>query len=312
MKLGLHVAATTWDGGPRQLGAKLAEIAQAAEEAGFDLISVPDHVWQHPMMGGAEQNEIEAYTSLAYVAAHTRRVRLLSLATAVPYRSAGLLAKIVTTLDVLSGGRAMLAIGAGDYPEEAEGLGLPFPPLTDRFDLLEDTVRVCLEMWSGKSGSGRSFDGKHVRIGRALNLPQSLSRPHPPILIAGSGERRTLPLVAKYADACNIRPGPEIPRQLELLRRLCAEASRDYDAIEKTAPFLFDVGPDGSKVDELLGRLRWLAEMGIETVFGWVVGVDRITPLEIMAREVIPAAAAMLPRTPVLEAERATEREARR
>ena len=307
MKLGLHIVATSWEGGPPKLGAKLAEIAHAAEDAGFDLISVADHVWQHPMMGGAEQSEIEAYTSLAYVAARTRRVRLLSLATAASYRPAGLLAKIVTTLDVLSGGRAMLGIGAGDYPEEAAGLGLPFPALSDRFDILEETVQVCLEMWSGETGSGRSFEGKHMRIGRALNLPQSVSRPHPPILIAGSGERRTLPLVAKYADACNLRPSPEIPRQLELLRRLCADAGRDYDAIEKTAPFLFDPGPDGSKVNELLGRLRWLADMGIETVFGWVVGVDRIAPIELMGREVIPAAAEMLPRTRPLEAGRIAE-----
>jgi len=306
VKLGLHIVETSWEGGPRQLGAKLVEIAQAAEEAGFDLISLADHVWQHPLMGGVEQNEIEAYTSLGFIAAHTRRVRLLSLATAAPYRRAGLLAKIVTTLDVLSGGRTMLGIGAADYPEEAEGLGLPFPSTTERFELLEETVQVCLEMWSGEKGSGRSFEGKHVRIGRALNLPQSLSRPHPPILIAGSGERRTLPLVASYADACNIRPSPEIPRQLELLRRLCADAGRDYDAIEKTAPFLFDLGPDGSKVDELLGRLRWLADMGIETVFGWVVGVDRIAPIEIMGREVIPAAAEMRPATRTPEVRRKT------
>jgi alkanesulfonate monooxygenase SsuD/methylene tetrahydromethanopterin reductase-like flavin-dependent oxidoreductase (luciferase family) len=126
---------------------------------------------------------------------------------------------------------------------------------------------------------------------RPLNVPQSLSRPHPPILVAGSGERRTLPLVAKYADACNIRPSPEIPRQLELLRRLCDDAGRDYGAIEKTAPFGFDVGQNGSKVGELLGQLRWLAGMGIETVLGWVVGMDQITPIEVMGREVIPAAA---------------------
>ena len=294
MKLGLHIVATTWEGGPPRLGAKLTEIVEAAEEAGFDLISVVDHVWQHPLMGGVERSEIEAYTSLGFIAAHTRRVRLLSLATAVPYRAAGLLAKIVTTLDVLSGGRAVLAIGAGDYPEEARGLGLPFPSMAERFDLLEETVQVCLRMWSGEMGDQQPFTGKHVRIGRALNLPQSLSRPHPPILIAGSGERRTLPLVARYADACNIRPTPEIPRQLDLLRRLCAEAGRDYDAIEKTAPYLFDVGADGSKVAELLGRLRWLSDMGIETVFGWVVGVDQIKPIEIMGREVIPAAAELV------------------
>lgn len=146
-------------------------------------------------------------------------------------------------------------------------------------------------MWESEKGDDQPFNGKHVRMGRPLNVPQSLSRPHPPILIAGSGEKRTLPLVAKYADACSIRPGPEIPRQLELLTRLCDEAGRDYAAIEKTAPFAFDVGDDGSKVGELLGRLQWLAGMGIQTVFGWVVGIDRIRPLEVIGRDVIPAAA---------------------
>src|SRR5206468_10281476 len=162
-------------------------------------------------------------------------------------------------------------------------------------EIVEETVQACLRMWDGEHGDERPFVGEHVRLGRALNMPQSLSRPHPPILIAGSGEKRTLPLVARYADACNIRPSPEIPRQLDLLRRLCDEAGRDYDAIEKTAPFAFDVGEDGSKVDELIGRLRWLASMGIETVFGWVVGVDTIRPIEIMGREVIPAAAELRP-----------------
>jgi alkanesulfonate monooxygenase SsuD/methylene tetrahydromethanopterin reductase-like flavin-dependent oxidoreductase (luciferase family) len=160
-----------------------------------------------------------------------------------------------------------------------------------RFDLLEETVEACLQMWDGDQGSERAFDGEHVRLGRALNLPQSLSRPHPPILIAGSGEKRTLPLVARYADACNIRPSPDIPRQLDLLRSLCDREGRDYDAIEKTAPFRFDVGKDGSKAGDVVEQLRWLAGMGIETVFGWVVGVDQITPIEVMAREVIPAVA---------------------
>ena len=135
----------------------------------------------------------------------------------------------------------------------------------------------------------RPFRGKHVPMARPLNVPQSLSRPHPPILIAGGGERRTLPLVAKYGDACNLRPGPEIPRKLDLLKRLCEQAGRDYGAIEKTAPFAFDVGDGRAKVGELLGRLRWLAGMGVETVFGWVVGMDQITPIEVMGREVIPA-----------------------
>jgi alkanesulfonate monooxygenase SsuD/methylene tetrahydromethanopterin reductase-like flavin-dependent oxidoreductase (luciferase family) len=185
----------------------------------------------------------------------------------------------------------MLGIGAGDYPDEATGLGLDFPSLGERFDILEETVRVCLQMWAGEHGDEGAFDGRHVRLGRALNVPQSLARPHPPILIAGSGERRTLPLVARYGDACNIKPGPDIPRQLDLLRRLCDEHGRDYDAIEKTAPFGFDVGDDGSRAREVVDQLRWLAGMGIQSVFGWVVGVDRIRSLEVMAREVIPAVA---------------------
>jgi len=242
-------------------------------------------------MGGPLLNQIEAYTTLGFIAARTRRVRLMTLATAASYRPAGLLAKMVTTLDVLSGGRAMLGIGAGDYPEEASGLGVPYPSQPERFSLLEETVQACLRMWEGEYGDERPFAGEHVRMERPLNLPQSLSRPHPPILIAGGGERRTLPLVTRYADACNIPPSQDLPRKLDVLRRLCEEEGRDYDAIEKTAPFGFDVGEDGSKVGELIEQLRWLSGMGIETVYGWVVGVDRITPLEIMGREVIPAAA---------------------
>ncbi len=291
MKLGLHINEMSW-GGNRGLGATLGDIAEAAEAAGFDAIAMADHLWLSPYVGGPLGNHLEAYTSLGFLAARTRRVRLLALATAASYRPAGLLAKIVSTLDVLSDGRAMLGIGAGDYAEEADGLGLPFPEsIGDRFDLLEETIQACLEMWAGDSGSQRPYEGRRVRMGRALNIPQSIGRPHPPILIAGSGERRTLPLVARYGDACNLRPGPDIPRQLDLLRQLCEREGRDYDAIEKTAPFRFDVGDDGSKVGELVGRLRWLGGMGIETVFGYVVGAERIDPLEIIGREVIPAVA---------------------
>src|SRR5437870_1139339 len=140
MKLGLHIPSTTWEGGAGRLGAKLVEVVEAAEAAGFDTIDVDDHLWEHPIMGGPEIDQVEAYTTLGFIAARTRRVRLMALATAVSYRNPALLAKIVTTLDVLSGGRAMLGIGAGDYPEEAEGLGLPFPPLRERYTLLEETV----------------------------------------------------------------------------------------------------------------------------------------------------------------------------
>src|SRR5262245_37572556 len=291
MRLGLHINEMSWGEGER-LGATLAEVVEAAEAADFDAIAFADHLWLSPWVGGPMGNHLEAYTSLGFIAARTTRIRLLSLATAASYRSAGLLAKIVTTIDVLSGGRAMLGIGAGDYPEEAEGLGLPFPERPkDRFDLLEETVEACLAMWSGERGTEGPLDGRLVHLRDALNLPQSLTRPHPPIMIAGAGEKRTLPLVARLGDACNIGPSPELPAKLDLLRRLCDEAGRDYDAIEKTAPFGFAVGEHGEKVPEVLEQLNWLAGMGVETVIGWVVGVDRIEPIEIMGREIIPAAA---------------------
>ncbi len=212
------------------------------------------------------------------------------MVTAATYRQPGLLAKIVTTLDVLSGGRACLGIGAGDYEKEALGLGLPFPALKDRFEMLEETLQICLRMWEGEHGDDRPYRGEHYHLERLLNAPQSLTRPHPPILLGGSGEK-TLRLVARYADACNVRPGPDIPQKLETLRRFCDEEQRDYDAIEKTCPFVFDVGEDGSKVGELLGQLRWIAGMGIQTVIGFVPHVDRITPLVTLGRDVIPAVA---------------------
>jgi alkanesulfonate monooxygenase SsuD/methylene tetrahydromethanopterin reductase-like flavin-dependent oxidoreductase (luciferase family) len=202
-----------------------------------------------------------------------------------------LLAKTVTTLDVLSGGRAWLGIGAGDYEEEARGSGLPFPPVKERYERLEEMLQICLRMWQGESGDQRSYEGKHYHIERPLNLPQSLSRPHPPILIAGSGEQKTLRLVARYANACNLQPGPQIPQKLEVLRQHCEAEGRDYDAIEKTCAFAFDVGQDGSKVGELIGQLSWLASMGIQTVLGVVPQVYQIEPLKIIGREVIPAVA---------------------
>src|SRR4051794_7061110 len=197
MKLGLHMPVMSWDGGPTRMRQTLGDIAAAAEAAGFDAIDVADHVWQHPIMNGPYEPQLEAYTTLGFLAARTERVRLMALATAISYRAPALLAKIVTTLDVLSGGRAMLGVGAGDYEDEAVGLGLPFGSLGERFDLLEDTLEVCLRMWSGDPGDERPFEGHSVRVPRPLNLPQSIQRPHPPILIAGSGEKRTLPLVAR-------------------------------------------------------------------------------------------------------------------
>nr|PZN67538.1 MAG: LLM class F420-dependent oxidoreductase [Sphaerobacter thermophilus] len=291
MKLGLHINRFRWDGGPERLGPTLAAMAHAAEAAGFDTIAVADHVWEHPILGGTEGPSLESYSTLAFLAAHTQRVNLVALATPVSYRYPGMLAKTVTTLDVLSEGRAWLGIGTGDYEEEARGLGLPFPPQRQRYDMLEETLQICLRMWSGESGDQQPYQGEHYQLARPLNLPQSLSRPHPPILIAGDGERRTLPLVARYADACSLRPTPELLRKLDVLRSYCEATGRDYDAIEKTSVFLFDPGEDGAKSDELIERLRWLAGMGITKVLAWVEGADRISPIEAMGRTVIPAVA---------------------
>lgn len=288
MKLGFHLNDFDWTGGAARLGPTLAAIARAADAAGFDRIGVADHFWRSHYMGSVDGPELECYTTLGFLAASTRRAKLTAMVTAATYRQPGLLAKIVTTLDVLSEGRAWLGIGAGDYEAEARGLGLPFPPLKDRFAVLEETLQICLRMWDGEHGDDRPYSGTHFELARTLNVPQSLTRPHPPILLGGSGEK-TLRLVARYADACNIRPGPDIPQKLETLRRFCDEEGRDYAAIEKTCPFAFDVGEDGEKVGELLGQLRWLAGMGIQTVIGFVPHVDRITPLEILGREVIPA-----------------------
>ena len=291
MKLGLGLNDFSWPQGASQLGPTLVRIAQAAEAWGFDRIGTMDHVWQSHYLGGPEHEVPSCYPTLTYLAAHTSRIRLLAMATASPYWHPILLAKTVTTLDVLSGGRAWLGIGAGDYEEEAVGSGLPFPPLKERYERLEEMVQICLRMWQGELGDQRPYEGKYYRIERPLNLPQSLTRPHPPILIAGSGEQKTLRLVARYANACNLRPGPQVPQKLEVLQKHCEAECRDYDAIEKTCAFAFDVGEDGSKVSELIGQLRWLASMGIQTVLGVVPHVYRIEPLEIIGREVLPAVA---------------------
>jgi F420-dependent oxidoreductase-like protein len=295
VKLGLQINDYDWTGGAARLGPALAEIAHAADEAGFDRIGVADHFWRSHYMGSVEGPELECYTTLGFLAASTQRAKLTAMVTAATYRQPGLLAKIVTTLDVLSGARAWLGIGAGDYEAEARGLDLPFPPLKERFAILEETLQICLRMWDGVHGDDRPYQGTHFHLERTLNSPQSLTRPHPPILLGGSG-KHTLRLVARYADACNIRPGPDIPQKLETLRRFCDEEQRDYDAIEKTAPFAFDVGEKGrddKKVGDLLGQLRWLASMGIQTVIGFVPHVELITPLEILGREVIPAIAGL-------------------
>jgi F420-dependent oxidoreductase-like protein len=288
VKLGLHIPVFTWPEGTSAIGPSLAAIGQAADEAGFDRISVMDHVFQIRGRGPAELDMLEAYTTLGFLAAHTSRIKLLTLVTGVVYRDPGLLAKMVTTLDVLSEGRAMLGIGAAWNEEEAAGLGLFFPPLAERFERLEEALQICLQMWTD---SDAPFTGRHYQLGRTLNSPQSLTRPHPPILIGGGGEKKTLRLVAQYGDACNLAGTVDLSHKLEVLRRHCEEAGRDYDEIEKTVLFGFDPGPEGKNVPEIIDRLGALAELGFSVAHGAIEEVASITPIEILGENVVPAIA---------------------
>lgn len=289
MKLGLHVSNFTWPNGPRGIAQDLSRIAVSAEEVGFARLSVMDHVWQIGMIGPPEHEMLEAYTTLGYLAARTSRIELLSWVSAVVYREPGLLAKMVTTLDVLSEGRAWLGIGAAWNEPEARGLGLFYPPVAERFERLEEALQICLQMWSGEDGP---YTGKHYQLARTLNSPQSLTRPHPPILIGGGGEKKTLRLVAQYAQACNLFPGPELGHKLDVLRGHCEAVGRDYDEIEKTVMMSVDPGPNGEHVDALLDQLRGLAEQGVAHVHGSVPGTESIAPLELLGERVIPVAAA--------------------
>jgi F420-dependent oxidoreductase-like protein len=291
MKLGVQIADYAWEGGPAGMAEMLARIARTVDEAGFDVIGVADHLWQGAHLGGPEQPELECFTTLGVVATHTRRCRLVPLVAGVHFRQPALLAKMVTTLDVLSGGRAMLGIGAGWYEEEARGLGFPFPPLAERFEMLDEAIQICLRMWQGERGDERPFAGKHYQLERPLNVPQSLARPHPPILIGGSGERKTLRLVARYADACNLYPTPDLPAKLDVLRRHCAAENRDFDTIEKTCMVHFAIAGGDAKRRELIAELQRLGGLGIETVIGILSRVDPIASLETIRREVLPAVA---------------------
>jgi F420-dependent oxidoreductase-like protein len=247
-----------------------------------------DHVWQIGHIGPPEHEMLEAYTALGWLAAKTERVKLLTMVTAVVYREPGLLAKAVTTLDVLSGGRAILGIGAAWNGEESAGLGLLFPPVSERFERLEEAILICKQMWSGDEGP---FDGEHYHLGRTLNSPQALSQPHPPILIGGSGEKKTLKLVARYADACNIAAYDldATAHKLDVLRQHCVNEGRDYDEIEKTAQTRYDLGENGENINRTIEQLHQVAELGFSQVHGSLLGVSKPLQLDLLAERVIPA-----------------------
>jgi len=297
MKLGLDIADFTWPAGPAKLGSTLADIARTADQVGFDSIWVMDHFWQIRMNGPEHHEMLEGYSALSYIAAVTKRAKLGTMVTGVVYHQPGILAKTVTTLDVLSGGRAWLGIGAAWNEAESRGLGIPFPPIKERFERLEETLQICQQMWEGKRGSEKPFRSEHYQLERPLNSPQSLTRPHPPILIGGGGEKKTLRLVAQYADACNLFPTPEIPRKLEILREHCQAVGRNYDDIEKTSLFTFDLGDNGENLGKVIGGLKWLAGMGIQSVIGHVPKPYELKRLEMIGEKLIPAVADLEPAT---------------
>jgi F420-dependent oxidoreductase-like protein len=290
MQIGVQIPEFNNGGGPARLGADLAAVARAADDAGFSFIAVMDHFFQIPLIGPPDQAMLEAYTTLGYLAACTSRMKLLTLVTGTVYRHPGILAKTVTTLDVLSGGRAWLGIGAAWNDEESRGLGIPFPPVAERFERLEETLQICRQMWRGDESP---YAGQHYQLERPLNSPQALSSPHPPVMIGGSGERKTLRLVARYADACNLFPGPDLPRKLDVLRDHCEAEGRDYDEIIKTCYFIFDVGEKGEKAPQVVDQLSELAALGFQAAIGAVANVWEVTPLEIIGAEVIPAVASL-------------------
>jgi F420-dependent oxidoreductase-like protein len=290
VRIGLQIPDFTRDRGVATLGADLATVARTADDAGFSFIAVMDHFFQIGVVGPPGNDMLEAYTTLGYLAGCTSRASLLTLVTGTVYRNPGILAKIVSTLDVLSGGRAWLGIGAAWNEEESRGLGIPFPPVAERFERLEETLRICLQMWRDDESP---FEGRHYRLERPICHPQPLSRPHPPIMIGGSGERKTLRFVARYAQACNLFPGPDLARKLDVLRAHCDAEGRDYDEIEKTCYFVFDPGEKGERAGQVVDQLGQLAGMGFGAALGSVARVWDVTPLEVIGSEIIPQVAAL-------------------
>ena len=288
MKLGLHYWTYSTPADPAAIAPTLAETARIAEQAGISSFTVMDHFFQMDGVAPAEEPMLEGYTTLGFLAGRTERMTLGLLVTGVMYRYPGVLAKTVTTLDVLSGGRARLGLGASWYEREQRGLGVPVVPVRERFERLEETLQICLQMWSDDNGP---YTGRHYQLTETLCMPAPLTRPRPPIMIGGAGERRTLLLVARYADACNLFGAgvPEVARKLDVLRGHCEAEGRDYDRIEKTVLY---VRPVLSDVDAFLADAAGYAGLGITEL---QVMPDRhpVHFAEQLAEAVVPRATAV-------------------
>jgi F420-dependent oxidoreductase-like protein len=288
VKFGIQINQFTWPGGAAAIGPTLGRIGSTADSVGFDSIWVMDHFFQIRGLGPPEAPMLEGQTALGFLAAHTERARLGLMVGGIHYRPPGLWIKAATTLDVLSGGRAWLGIGAAWNEVESAALGFPMPPLGDRFGWLEDTLRMAHGMWSGGSGSGESLEGRFVTASRLLNSPQAISKPRVPILVGGGGERKTLRLVAQYADACNVfgRSPEFISAKFAVLREHCERLGRPYDEIERTV--LTSADPETESADQIVERFGALVEAGAQHLIFSVRGVADTSRLERLGSEVFP------------------------
>jgi len=287
VKLGLQIDSFTWPGGPEAIGPTLGRIARQADEAGFDSIWVMDHFFQIRGVGRPEEPMLEGWTTLGFLAASTKRARLGLMVGGVHYRPPGLWVKAATTLDILSGGRAWLGIGAAWNEQESRALGFPFPPLGERFEMLEETLQIAHEMWQGERGSEGEFHGRLFHARRLMNSPQSISRPRVPIMIGGGGERKTLRLVAQYGDATNVFGGPEmVAHKYAVLREHCEAVGRNFDEIERSNLHGVDLSREApSHVVERFGELN---DAGVQTVIFSLADVEDPRHIETVGREIIP------------------------
>lgn len=310
MRVGLHIGRFDWPGGPAAIRGRLEGIATVAEESGFHSLWVMDHLYQlgteyGKVHGPVDVAMLEAYSTLSFLAGVTERIRLGALVTCAFFRPPGLLVKQATALDVLSGGRAYFGIGAGWYEREATGLGIPFPSMRERFARLEEALQVAHKMWSGDT---TPFQGRYSVLAEPVNSPPPLSHPHPPILVGGVGERRTLPLVARYADAWNAVIGSPVDsedfgvlrngcnegslgwlgRKVRILERCCAEAGRPFVDVEKTVTTYIKVGPGGMGAGDVIALCSRFASMGFSHIILNVLGVEDLEPLHWLGRNVIP------------------------
>jgi F420-dependent oxidoreductase-like protein len=289
MKIGLQIPSFTWPGGSAEIGRRLEDIGKTADDAGFASIWVMDHFFQIEMVGKVEEPMLEGYSALSYLADVTKKARLGMMVAGVIYRHPGILVKTATTLDVLSGGRAYFGIGAAWNEREARGLGVPFPGIKERFERLEETLQIAKQMWSGSVGS---YNGRHYQLAETLNSPQPVSKPHPPILIGGMGEKKTLRLVSKYANACNLfafAGNDVLRRKLDLIKHYCDEIGRPYSDIEGTTLSTVNLAPSAMSVPQVIETCRSLAAVGIQHAIFNMPNVSEIKPLETFGKKIIPA-----------------------